>query len=165
MSAIPSLIALLCVLPVDSTSTSLRGTVVDSDEKPIAGARVEIAGAEPCEGLALYCANRYRDCGKEACTDERGQFEIRNLEPALKFSVLVFARGKTPRHTSFVNPAKHEATVKLEAAPPDEPGARIVRAVVVDDNGKPIAGAVIEPTGGQTARTVRRTDGCRSDCE
>jgi uncharacterized GH25 family protein len=150
MTTVMPLLGVTILLAADPADNSLRGTVADPAGKPIAGARVDIATAAPRFGLGLFCPSCYRDCAKSTRTDDRGRFEIGDLDSKLKFTVLVTAPGRTAHHTRLLDPRSGEIKITLEA-PADASPERIVLVELVDDGGKPVAGALVEPVGAQTA--------------
>jgi hypothetical protein len=156
-----SLLGLMFLFVADPADSAVRGTVVDPAGKPIAGARVDIATAAPRDGPGLFCPSCYRDCAKNTRTDDHGRFEIGDLDPKLKFTVLVTAPGRKARHTKLLDPKAGEVTVALEATPADAPPERTVLVQLVDDHGKPVAAALVEPYGAETAerRWGGRVDG------
>jgi hypothetical protein len=73
------------------------------------------------------------------------------LDSALLFRVLVIAPGKRAVVTDFVDPSKQELSLKLEAMPTDVPPDRMLRGRVLNEAGRPVAGALIAPTGAKTS--------------
>lgn len=145
------LVGLACVVAADPAGASLRGTVVDADGRPVAGARVDLPTAAPRIGPGLFCPSCYPDCAKSAPTDEQGRFEFHGLNPNLKFRVLVMAPGKKAALTNLTDPQAGEVRVALQRLPPEADRDRIVLAKLVDDDGAPVAGALVDPYGAKTA--------------
>jgi hypothetical protein len=150
MNITASALALVGVVLAGPTGTSLRGTVVDSQGKPIAGARVNIATAAPRVGRAIFCPSCYLDCAKWTTSDSQGAFEIRGLDPTLKFTVLASASNKRSRVTKLVDPVTGDVKITLDALP-TLPPERMVLGELVDDRGQAIAGALVEPYGAKTS--------------
>src|SRR3954453_10646714 len=124
MNALPSLIGLVCMLSAEPAGLSLRGTVLDAEGKPIAGARVDIATAAPRVGQGLFCPSCYKDCAKWTRTDEQGRFEIRGLSPTLKFTVLASSPNKKAHQTKLIDPLLGDVKIVLETLPTDLPRER-----------------------------------------
>ncbi|GMV90570.1 MAG: hypothetical protein AMXMBFR82_03480 [Candidatus Hydrogenedentota bacterium] len=124
----------------------LTGTIYDETEKPYEGAMVSIYTAKPRTGTGIVCPSCYLDCAKRSTTGEDGSFEVKALDPSLLFRVLVIAEGYTPMFVDNVDPLTGPIRVKLVKQDPsrNEPG-HVLRGKVLDPNGKPVAGAKIEP--------------------
>jgi uncharacterized GH25 family protein len=130
---------------------ALEGTVIDADGKPIREARVDISTAAPKVGPGIFCPSCYRDCGKSARTDAEGNFRIESLDPTLKFRILVSSSGHKTVQTPLTDPSAGPLSIRLEEMPKDLPASRMAGGIVVDDQGHPIEGALVEPSGGRTA--------------
>lgn len=130
---------------------ALTGRVADGNGAPIAGARVDLWTARPRVGLSITCPSCYRDCAKWANSNPQGEVSIDDLDPTLLFRVLVVAPGYRPIVTPFVDPAAGELEFTLEAVPADLPADQTLRGIVLDDRGKPLAGAIVSPFGAKTA--------------
>jgi uncharacterized GH25 family protein len=135
-------------LVASDTRPDLKGRVVHDDGSPVPKATVFIYTAGPKEGTSSLCPSCYADCRKQAKTDADGRFTIESLDPALLFRLLIVA----PRHQSQfvpkVNPATAEAKVTLKSLDPEAlKSPNRITGVVIDQNGKPVAGAVIAPEG------------------
>ncbi len=129
----------------------LAGKVVDAAQKPIPQATVFIYTAWPRVGPGVLCPGCYVDCGKKAATDTEGRFLVAGLAPDLLFRVLVVAEGFRPQFAKDVDPLKGPLDVKLRAMPSDLSGRAVLRGRVLDGAGKPVVGAVVSPTGNETA--------------
>ncbi len=120
----------------------LVGRVVTAGDKPVAGAHVLIDSASVRQGTSPLCPSCYADCRKSAQTDNEGRFRIASVDPELLFNVLVVADGFQPTIVRKVDTAKEPVKVVLS---PLEPGKldprRVMRGVVLDPAGKPLAGA------------------------
>ena len=111
-------------------------------------ATVFIFTAGPKVGTSTFCPSCYADCRKSAKTDERGAFKIESLDPELLFRILVVAKGYKPQFVTKVDPSSKPLAVELEpvasrAITPD----RSIHGKVVNSEGKPIVGAVVESHG------------------
>lgn len=137
-------ICLLVPLLADPLSPALTGTVLDQNDQPLARARVDITTAAPRVGKGIFCPSCYRDCVKSTRTDEQGRFEIKDLDPTLKFRVLVSASGMLAKQTDLIDPLEDEVRIKLTVAPTDLPPKRTFRGQAVNDAGQPIEGALID---------------------
>ena len=70
-----------------------------------------------------FCPSCYADCQKSAKADTEGRFEIKSLDPQLRFQVLAVATGFKPAYVNHVDPIQGPITVTLDpvemaAAPP-----------------------------------------------
>jgi hypothetical protein len=150
MQAALFLAVALAVAGADASRPALRGVVHDSAGQPLSAARVGLATAAPKTGPAIFCPSCYLDCAKSTTTDTQGQFEIPNLDPALKFRVLCTAPGKKTTISPPYDPSSGPLEMKLQETlhvPPEQ----LFRGHLVNAQGLPIAGALIEPSGAKTA--------------
>jgi hypothetical protein len=118
---------------------AVRGTVVDGDDHPVAGAVVTVEGAP-------WITRRQT-------SDEAGAFRLATV-PAEATSLVVVARGY--RRATVALPTGGDANevvvrVKLEAAPP-------VQGEVVDEDGTPVAARVVACEGQPTEEHVESND-------
>ncbi|TWU45652.1 Dioxygenase [Novipirellula aureliae] len=149
MSAL--MIIMLAVAAVAPRNAALTGKVQDENGSPIAGAIVDIYTARPRVGAALTCPSCYRDCAKSTTTDSEGRFSFNELDSGLLFRVLVMAPGRRPQLTRLTDPQTTQLDVKLEPIPTNLPIDRILNGRVLDDQGEPLAGAVVSPSGAKTS--------------
>jgi beta-lactamase regulating signal transducer with metallopeptidase domain/uncharacterized GH25 family protein len=115
-------------------------------------ATVFIATAAPKTGTSIFCPSCYADCNKHAQTDAEGGFKIEALNSQLTFQILVVAKGYQPKYLSKVDPAKG-LPVKIELEPIESADAapdHSLRGRVVNPQGVPIEGAVVEMQGIET---------------
>ena len=135
------------------TRPDLTGIVQTMDGKPVP-ATVFIYTAGPKVGISTFCPSCYVDCQKNAKADAEGNFKIKSLDSKLIFRILAVAKGYKPRFVSEVDPAKGPVKIfldpiELAAVPP----GNCLHGRVVDQNDKPIVGAVVE------AYFIRTSDG------
>lgn len=133
----------------------LSGTVQNQDAQPIRNATVFIYTAGPKEGPGILCPSCYADCRKRTTTDASGKFIIESLDPDLLFRVLVVAEDCQPTFVSKVDPAVKPIVVTLKPARHGETSDKRIQGRVVDSDGKPIAGAVINIRGVTRAESTR----------
>lgn len=145
-----SAIFLLATASHFSAAGALTGQVLDDKGAPLAGAVIDLYTAKPRVGLPVTCPSCYRDCAKSTKTDSQGRFSIGDLDPVLLFRVLVLAPGRRAVLTELIDPLKTELEVKLEPLPADLPPDHMLKGRVLDERGKPLAGAVVSPTGAKT---------------
>jgi beta-lactamase regulating signal transducer with metallopeptidase domain len=131
----------------DASRPDLSGAVTAKDGSPLS-ATVFIATAAPKTGTSTFCPSCYADCRKSTTTDAAGNFKIDSLDPQLTFRILAVAPGYKPKYVSKVDPAKGPQKIELDPiesadATPD----RSLRGRVVDPNGQPVPGAVVEVNG------------------
>lgn len=143
-------------------SMALRGKVIDSAGQPVTAARVDIATAAPRIGQGIFCPSCYRDCAKWTETDDAGQFELRELDPMLKFQLLCTAPGKEAHLSKLIDPLLGSLTITLEPAPTDLPPERTIRRRIVDAQGTPIRAALVSPWGAKEGE--RRWWGVVENC-
>jgi hypothetical protein len=130
--------------------TDLTGRVTVKGGGALPGpARVYIASAAPKKGVGTVGANAYPDCGKQGQTDARGGFVIKGLDAGLTFQVMAVADGYQPVTVNRVDPAKGQpltlALVPLTAG--DAAADHQLSGRVLDGQGQPIAGALVEVQG------------------
>jgi hypothetical protein len=128
----------------------LHGRVTLEDETPVTNATVFIYTAGPKQGTSILCPSCYVDCNKKARTDAEGRFQIESLDPTLKFRLLVVAPGFETRFVEGVDPASGPQRISLKLLDPDVLSSPTrIAGMVVDEEGKPVVGAVIGPEGVQ----------------
>lgn len=149
---------LACCAPVDCRSliaqeaprTTLRGRVLTEENKPISRARVDISTAAPKNGPSVYCPSCYLDCRKWAITNDKGEFQITDVDPTLKFRLVLSSPNFRTIQTSLVDPNAGLLEVSLTAKPTNTDPARVVSGFVKDVRGAAIAGALVSPCGATT---------------
>lgn len=136
-------------------AVTLRGKVTDQEGQPIANALVSIYTAKPKRGVGTLCPSCYRDCSKVTHSDATGNFQIEGLDAELLFRVLVASPEYRASVTEHLDPAaQDDHLLQLKPLPGDLPVDRLIRGTVVDGQGKPVVGALVEPFGAKT--TSRR---------
>lgn len=132
----------------ETPGAKIQGAVHDEAGEPIKGAIVQVYSAGVRVGTSPYCPTCYPDCGKRVKTDDEGRFRLTGLDPTLLFRLVVLARGYRPQFIKGVDTALGaEVKAVLAARRVPDDASRVVRGVVVDHAGKPIAGAMVEPFG------------------
>jgi hypothetical protein len=128
----------------------LKGEVLHEDGWPVSKATVFIYTAGPKQGTAMLCPSCYADCTKKAATDSAGRFTIESLDPKLVFRLLVVAAGHESTFISKVDPTNgvSKVTLKQRSAEALTAATRIA-GVVMNEEGEPVAGAVISTQGVQ----------------
>jgi hypothetical protein len=142
---------LLLAIPIISTAADLQGVVTDHGGKPVPGAKVLLPTAGVRKGTSPLCPSCYPDCAKSATTDAEGKFLIQGLDEELIFNVLVAAPGYQAAYARGTDPRKGEVRVKLKK--PSEKG-KVFRGKVVDPEGRPVLGAIIETAWHETAELI-----------
>jgi hypothetical protein len=137
------------VLPVSGAEhATLTGKVVDSTGAVLENATVLIYKAGVKTGYSTYCPTCYVDCGKHTTTTADGTFQLNGLSPDLLFTILVLHPGHATATVDAVNPEKgFTAPVALKPREAVQDLARLVRGRVVDLQGRPSPGAVVEQQG------------------
>jgi hypothetical protein len=123
---------------------AIVGTISDRDGEPISGATVMIWTAGPQRGYSTYCPGCYADCGKRATTDAKGGFSFGQVDPTLRFNLLVVREGFAPLNVRKVEPFGPSVTARLEHRKSPADPLQVVRGQIVGPSGRPIADAVVE---------------------
>jgi uncharacterized GH25 family protein len=134
---------------------TLSGRVVDSSAEPVSGARVDISTAAPLRGRGSFCPSCYLDCRKSATTNSEGEFEIPRLSGKLKFRLLVTMPGYKPHQTDLLDPRLEQPHIVLDHQETDWPPERTLRGSVVNKQGLPVEGALVDPHGVRLGNTQR----------
>lgn len=132
----------------EATRPDLAGRVLLNDGSPVTNATVFIYTAGPKVGSAVVCPSCYPDCNKKARTTATGEFKIPALDPNLIFRLLVVAPGFESQFAGKTDPAQGEK--RITVAPLSEEKLKSksrIAGLVMDEEGKPIAGATISPEG------------------
>src|SRR5436190_1665642 len=107
------IVLVLAMSVVTHAGVDLHGVVKDEKDQPAAGVTVYINGVAPKTGEG-FGDGYYADWGKKAATDAEGKFSIADVDPELRFGLLVVGEGRPPVTKTKVDPAK-EVNVKLRA--------------------------------------------------
>lgn len=135
----------------DAAGLSVSGRVLNEKDEPVPGATVYVHSAGVRVGTSPFCPTCYADCGKRATTDADGRFKINGLDGMLVFQFLATAEGHRPAFIKVDPLTEKSVAAKLRTRPiPDDP-KRVVRGVVIGPNGRPTAGALVDPFGCKTA--------------
>ncbi len=130
--------------------TKLSGTVTDDTGAPIEGIRVDISTAAPKVGQGIFCPSCYLDCRKWTTTNQKGEFEIVDLDPSLKFRLVAAGPSHKALQTDLINPNLGPVSISLSRLPTDIDPSHTLSGVVKNKLGMPIEGALVEPYGAQT---------------
>ncbi len=131
-----------------TVAQTLSGHVASASGPAVAGATVFVYTAAPKSGTSPFCPSCYPDCGKTARSDAAGNFAIFGLSSQLVFRLLVVAKDYAPKLVSNIEPGSGVIEVALEPRRnTDAPPAQTVTGRVVDPQGAPVHGAVIEILG------------------
>ena len=135
--------ALLLLLPATAhaAAAQISGNVVGANDKPLA-ADVFIYTASPREGVRTICGWCCRDCTRKVAADAKGQFLLREVDPFLRYRLLVVAKNYEPAFAD--TNADQPVTVQLRSRADLKPEL-LVRGTVVDGDGQPVLGAIVEP--------------------
>jgi peroxiredoxin/uncharacterized GH25 family protein len=139
----------------DAGRPNLTGIVRDRSAQPLRDATVFIYTAGPKEGTGVLCPSCYADCRKRAKTDVEGRFTIEELDPSLLFRVLVVAKGHQPEFVAKVDPAEKPIEVSLKPISGGDTPEKRAHGIVLDDEGKPISGAVVSIRGVSRGNSTR----------
>jgi Carboxypeptidase regulatory-like domain len=134
--------------PPSTDTATIIGTVLDDTGQAAPGATVFVYSADLKQGYALVCPTCWIDCGKRADTDRDGHFTIPDLNPNLKFRLLVVKDGFNAATRGNVDPAQGALQpIDLKARAPSPNDSKIVHGRVIDPTGRPVIGALIQPVG------------------
>ena len=138
------ILALLAIATAaESEPITIRGVVVNAQDRPITGARVDVSDVKPLVGKSQ---GEYIFDTKFAITDREGRFEISDLPSSQQFRLRYTAPGKKTLISEWLTSANTQKT-KLDDIPADTPVERVVQGKVVDSEGHLIAHALVRPYG------------------
>lgn len=138
----------ITMLTAAEDRSDLTGTITETNGAPIGKASVFIYTAGPKQGTSSLCPSCYADCQKTAQTDAAGHFKIESLDSSLLFRLLIVAAGHESKFVSKVDPLKGEQNVTLKPLSEQALKSNLrIKGMVIDEQGKPVAGAVISPEG------------------
>ena len=153
--AILSASGLLAVAAV-GVRPDLTGQIIDTNGAAISQASVFIYTAGPKLGTSSLCPSCYADCQKNTRTDAAGRFKIEALDPSLLFRLLVVATGHESQFVSKVDPEKGEQKITLKPLSEAALTSNLrIKGAVINEHGKPVAGAIISPEGIGMGSTTR----------
>jgi hypothetical protein len=141
---------------------TLSGFVRNAEGKPIQGALVFVSTARPRQGTSTTCPSCYLDCRKRATTRADGAFEISSLDPSLLFQVGAAADGYVATFARDVDPSAGRLGLSLVPEPeaPSSP-RQLMRGRIVDADGQPVVGALVDPIGYRLDGDGRRRRGAK----
>lgn len=147
------LIAVCCGVNAEAVDTAsglhLTGTVQSDAGTSLSGATVFISSCAPRKGVGVLCPSCYPDCEKRVVTDDQGRFILKDVDPELVFKILAFKDGFVPTYSEkHVDPQQEPPVLTLKLHDLDRRDPELVlRGRVIDDTGKPVAAAVVDPEG------------------
>lgn len=158
---LPGVVSLLLFLAITKTVTGaerppLVGVIRGPDNKPLPDASVFVYTAKPRSGPGVTCPSCYPDCGKRARTSVDGEFEIPSVDPDLTYRLIVLAKGHRPFFITNADPTGAAVKAKLREAKFGEvPLENQTYGKLIDESGKPVAGATLEVGGVKKGTTTR----------
>src|SRR5690242_11739044 len=124
-------------------SFSLNGKVTDNQGKPIESAKVYVISAQVRPPSAADCPSNYKGVGALTASDTSGAFTLDELDSRLKYRVVVIADHFKAKEASASVDTKRPLFVKLLPQPKELNNDNSVTGHVFDNDGKPIAGALV----------------------
>lgn len=119
---------------------TLGGEVLDYRERPIEGASIEIERpSSPYEEARAQLEEKTRDPVATALSDARGRFRVAVPKPGM-WRVVIRASGLAPQKLDFVPVLRSDELLRIMLWP----ASKTLRIKVVNDNGRPIAGARLQ---------------------
>ncbi|GMW00401.1 MAG: hypothetical protein AMXMBFR84_15380 [Candidatus Hydrogenedentota bacterium] len=133
-------------LSAHAFALDITGTIYNEDEIPVQGAMVKVYTAKPRVGQGVLCPSCYLDCAKRDTTKADGTFTLPDVDPSLLFKLLIVEENYTPQFIENTDPELGPVLAKLVARDPERlKTGHVLRGRVLNPQGKPVAGAVIEP--------------------
>jgi hypothetical protein len=105
---------------------------------------VYVYEALPRVGVNTKCPSCYRDCGKNEKVAGDGTFTVHDLDGTMKFRLLAVADGYESQFGDFVASGPLRLTLEPRAG---GDLARLVCGRVLDPDGNPVIGAIVESQG------------------
>jgi hypothetical protein len=149
---IPLLASALCVHA--ATRPDLTGKILAEDGSPLTNATVFVYTAGPKVGTGSICPSCYPDCRKKARTDSEGRFKIESLDSKLIFRLLVVGPDQKPKFVPKVDPSSGPREIVMDPAALEE-GRDQMRGIVINSEGSPVFGAVLNVDGVERGRGTR----------
>jgi len=119
---------------------TLGGEVLDQRERPIEGASIEIERpSSPYEEARAQLEEKTRDPVATALSDARGRFRVAVPKPGI-WRVVIRASGFFPQKFDFVPVLRSDELLRILLGP----ASKAARIKVVNDKGRPIAGARLQ---------------------
>ena len=134
---------------------TFTGKVVDPNGKGIKGAKLRVDLCKPGLSWPIVPTNPTRN---EATTDEEGKFEIKAVPAGNKYDLSTEAKGYGNKRTEQID-TNDAVDNQLDLGNIMLAVANLsVSGVVVDDNDKPVAGAVVNNSGVNQPYHTTKTD-------
>jgi hypothetical protein len=152
MPMFTALLSLILLVGIPGSQSTLTGSVHSTDSvAAIPNATIVIYSAAPAakDQQTPPPPNGYPEIGKSTPSDTQGHFIFAGVDPSLNYELLVLADGYRPLMLKKVDPSRGEITARLKPIPKDLQPELQLKGHVVDDDGKPVVGARIEPFGMQ----------------
>src|SRR5215468_8458905 len=130
--------AFLLALAATARAGAITGRVLDSSGKPVAGARIQwLAYRNDDEILLDQTTGSDPSPIGEGATDEQGRFRVVLEKPGVSVALRVLPAGlPSARFTGPFESSEENDLFDIQL-----PGAEKASGQVVDDSGKPVAGA------------------------
>jgi hypothetical protein len=151
------MLALFVFAAIQSAAAPLAvsGKVTDAQGKPIEGAKAYVIAAEPRPEAAADCPTEFAGVGKVVTTSTDGKFTLADLDPHLTYKVVFAADHFKARRWEVNTKTKQPIAVKLTPQPEQIENDNAVTGHVSDNDGKPIAGALLRVQGEITDNSHR----------
>lgn len=126
--------------------SAITGSVTDGQGVPVTDALVRVQTARPIVGPSVVCPSCYRDCGRFARTDERGEFEIRGLDTRLFYQLIIVAADFHHQKTNDVAD-NDNLTIVLDRRGSSSLGGSVIRGRLLGELSEAPAYSVITTLG------------------
>jgi hypothetical protein len=161
------MLALFVFAAVQSAAAplSVSGKVTDSQGNPIEGAKAYVIAAEPRPNDAANCPSEFAGVGEVVTTQADGKFTLDDLDPHLTYKVAFAADHFKARRWEVNVNTKKSIAVKLTPQPAQVENDNAVIGHITDNDGKPVAGALItlqgeKYDGGHSYGGIKNVDQC-----
>ncbi|HEX7450158.1 MAG TPA: carboxypeptidase-like regulatory domain-containing protein [Pirellulales bacterium] len=150
----------ITITVVPEAAISLSGRVTDVGGRPIANAAVRVLPVRVDQNRRAIEETFVAFNGAERLyTDAEGRFATpKQLRPDRGYRIEVDARGMSPVRTEPIEPAIWQVTGFGEIMVAPTPRLRAVAGLVVDESGRPVAGALVRQSGDGPRRTRATCD-------